>query len=129
MTAVPDPGLTAVNRYRLLSDRAAFIAAVAALAGRVKAEGHKGVLDYRFYCPEGAGEGRAVVRYRDAEAWVGHHDLAMAWPEMAAFRAVAALDWVDLYGLVTPAMRDWIDRMGLGGKVGLMGASVAGFSR
>jgi hypothetical protein len=126
---VNDPQITVVNHYRLLSGRDGFVAAVTALARRVEAEGHDGVLDYRFYCGAEDQECRAVVRYRDAEAWVGHHDLAMGWPEMGAFRAVAALESVDLHGPVTASMQIWIDRMGLGDKVRSFSEMVAGFRR
>jgi hypothetical protein len=53
----------------------------------------------------------------------------MGWPEMAAFRAVAALERVELYGMVTGTMRDWIDRMGLAGRVWFAGPRWAGFGR
>jgi hypothetical protein len=121
--------ITVVNHYRLLAGRADFVAAVTALARRVEAEGHAGVQSYRFFAPDGGEDARVVVRYRDAGAWIGHHDLAMGWPEMAAFRSVAALEQVDLHGAVTDPMRDWIDRMGLTGKVWFGGAAVAGFCR
>lgn len=117
--------VVAVNRYRVL-DAAAFDAATAALAVRVRKEGHPGVLSYRFYRTE---DGRAVVRYQDPSAWVGHHDLIMGWPEMAALRAAAELAEVLLFGPVTAEMRDWIDRMGLGPRVRLVGEPVAGFVR
>jgi Antibiotic biosynthesis monooxygenase len=129
MTAVPDPGIRVVNRYRLLAGREAFVVAAEALAERVRAEGHPGILDYRFYCPPESAEGRLLARYADAAAWVGHHDLAMKWDEMVAFRAVAALEAVDLHGAVTPTMRDWIQRMGLAENVRELGQSLAGFSR
>jgi hypothetical protein len=117
--------VVAVNRYAV-RDAAAFDAATAALAARVKAEGHPGVLSYRFYRQ---GDGRAVVRYRDPEAWVGHHDLIMGWPEMAALRAAATMEEVLLFGPVTAGMQDWITRMGLGDRVRCMGRPVAGFER
>lgn len=117
----------AVNRYAL-RDEAAFREAVAALVARVQDEGHPGVRGYRFFCP-GAGEGRAVASYADPEAWIAHHDLVMAWPEMAALRAVSELQDVCLFGPVTAGMRDWIDRMGLGDRVRPMGEAVAGFLR
>jgi hypothetical protein len=117
--------VVAVNRYAL-RDAAAFELAAVALAARVRAEGHPGVLSYRFYRQA---EGRAVVCYRDPAAWVGHHDLIMGWPEMAALRSAATLEEVLLFGPVTAEMQDWISRMGLAGKVCLMGAAVAGFCR
>jgi hypothetical protein len=129
MTVAPETEIAVVNRYRLLSGREPFRAAAHALAGRVEAEGHPGILSYRFYAPEILDEARLIARYRDAEAWVGHHDLAMGWPEMVAFRHVAALERVELYGTVTDAMRDWIDRMGLAGRVWCAGQQWAGFGR
>jgi hypothetical protein len=129
MTVAPETEIAVVNRYRPLSGREPFLAAAHALAGRVEAEGHPGILSFRLYAPDGLEEARLVARYRDAEAWVGHHDLAMGWPEMAAFRAVAALERVELYGMVTGAMRDWIDRMGLEGRVWFAGPQWAGFGR
>jgi hypothetical protein len=120
-------GVIAVNRYAL-RDAAAFDAAVHALVARVRDEGHPGVTGYRFYRP-GPEEGRAVVTYADPEAWVGHHDRVMGWPEMAALRAAADLAEVLLFGPQSAAMQDWIGRMGLGGRVRAMGVPVAGFLR
>ena len=129
MTVAPDAGITVMNRYRLLSGRQAFLAATSALSQRVEGEGHRGVLDYRFHCLDATDEGWAIVRYRDPEAWVGHHDLAMGWPEMAALRAAAELVEINLFGPISDAMRAWLDRMGLAGKVRHHGEAVAGFRR
>lgn len=129
MIVVPEAEIVVVNRYRLLSGREPFHSAALTLAGRVEAEGHRGILSYRLYAPEGVEEARLFARYQDAEAWVGHHDLAMGWPEMVAFRNVAALERVELYGTVTGPMRDWIDRMGLAGRVWFAGPHLAGFGR
>lgn len=117
----------AVNRY-VVQDADAFDSAVAALVARVRDEGHPGVRAYRFYRTTGA-EGRAVVNYASPEAWVGHHDMIMGWPEMAALRAAGELAEVQLFGEVTAAMRGWIARMGLGEKVREVGGPVAGFVR
>ena len=117
----------ALNRYTL-RDAAGFEAAVAALVARVRSEGHPGVLDYHFY-RAGPEEARAVVVYAGPEAWVGHHDIIMSWPEMAALRASADLAGVDLHGEVTDTMRDWIARMGLASKVRHLGEALAGFHR
>lgn len=81
-----------------------------------------------FICA-GPDEARAVVRYADPAAWVGHHDLIMGWPEMAAQRAAADLVEIELFGPMTAAMQDWIDRMGLGPKVRHRGEPFAGFQR
>jgi hypothetical protein len=119
--------ITVVNRY-VLRDPPGFEAAVIALAVRVRDEGHPGVLRYRFYRPA-SDEGRAVVTYADPEAWVGHHDLVMGWPEMAALRAAADLAEIMLFGPVSPAMQGWIDRMGVAGLVRHQGQPVSGFMR
>jgi hypothetical protein len=119
--------ITVVNRYAL-RDPDGFLSAVTALAARVRDEGHPGVRSYRFFRP-GPNEGRAVVSYADADAWVGHHDLIMGWPEMAVVRAAADLEEICLFGPISPAMQGWIDRAGLGAKLRHMGLPVAGFVR
>ncbi len=122
-----DSAITVVNRYRLTAGREAFVGAVTALAGRVETEGHPGVRSYRFFCA--SGEGRAVVTYANPEAWVGHHDIAMGWLEMAAVRAVSQLEESALYGPLTNAMRDWLDNAGLLPRLRHAGVAVAGFQR
>ncbi|MCU0902232.1 MAG: hypothetical protein MUC82_17400 [Cypionkella sp.] len=119
--------VVAVNRYAV-RDAAAFDAAVVALADRVQRDGHPGVRSYDFYriTPD---EGRAIVVYTGPEAWVGHHDIIMSWPELANLRAAADLAAVDLHGPMTAAMQGWIDRMGLGARLRHLGEPVAGFRR
>lgn len=126
MTA--DARITVVNRYALQAGVPAFTAAVWALARRVELEGHRGVLSYRFFATDGS-EGRAVVVYASPEAWVGHHDIAMGWPEMAALRAAADLDEIAIHGPVSEAMRHWLEGAGLWGRVREHGPAVAGFDR
>jgi hypothetical protein len=119
--------VTVVNRYAL-RDAGAFESAIMAMVARVRDEGHRGVLAYCFY-RAGPDEARAMVRYADPAAWVGHHDLIMGWPEMAAQRAAADLVEIELFGPMTAAMQDWIDRTGLGPKVRHRGEPFAGFQR
>ena len=119
--------VTVVNRYAL-RDAGAFEASITALVARVRDEGNPGVLAYRFF-RAGPDQARAVVRYESPEAWVGHHDLIMGWPEMAAQRAAADLLEIELFGPMTAAMQDWIDRMGLGERLRHRGEAFAGFQR
>lgn len=121
--------ITVVNRYWLGQGREAFVAAVTALARRVEVEGHPGVRSYRFFAPEGGSEGRAVVTYADPEAWVGHHEIAYDWPEMAALRAVAELQEIAVHGPISAAMRQWMDRAGISARVRDFGPAQAGFTR
>ena len=136
-----DDRVTIINQYAL-RDRGAFVAAVTALAARVRVEGHTGVLSYRFYAPEGTGmqlaEGRAVVIYANPAAlapqpgpaaWVGHHDTAMGWPEMANLRAAAELVEIAIHGPLSDAMANWLDRSGLAPRCVHHGLSVVGFER
>ena len=118
--------LIIVNRYEPQDGMAAFVAAVTALARRVEAEGHRGVLSYRFFA---AVEARAVVTYASPEAWMGHHDIAFGWPEMAALHATARLVEVNIHGPFPEAMRAWLDRSGLLARIIHHGAAVAGFDR
>lgn len=130
MTADPVfDALMVVNHYRLLAGPAAFSAATASLAARVECDGHPGVLDYRFFVQGMADEGRAVVRYANPAAWIGHHDIAMGWPEMAALRAVADLTAFHVHGAVSADMVRWMDQAGLAARLRDWGPAVAGFSR
>ncbi|WP_238365611.1 putative quinol monooxygenase [Mesobacterium pallidum] len=122
-------GLTVLNRYALLGTAEAFRAAITALATRVEAEGHPGVLGYRFFLDPERGEARAVIDYADDAAWLGHHDIAMGWPEMTALHAAARLDEITFLGAVTPAIRAWIDGSTLTARVTAGYAPVAGFLR
>jgi hypothetical protein len=119
--------IVVVNFYAL-RDAGAFDRAVRVLVPRVRLQGHQGLRSYRFF-GSGPKERRLVAIYEGPEAWVGHHDLIMAWPEMVALRAAARLSRTDLYGPLTPPMRDWIDQMGIGKKVRHQGESIAGFRR
>ncbi|MBS3978873.1 MAG: hypothetical protein KGZ77_03610 [Rhodobacteraceae bacterium] len=119
--------IVVVNFYAL-RDPEGFDRALRVLVPRVRLQGHAGLRSYRFF---GAGpkERRLVAIYDGPSAWVGHHDMIMAWPEMAALRASARLARTDLYGPITPPMQAWIDRMGLSGKLRHQGESIGGFRR
>ncbi|MFO1202318.1 MAG: hypothetical protein U1E58_06740 [Tabrizicola sp.] len=119
--------IVVVNFYAL-RDAEGFDRAVRALVPRVRLQGHEGLKSYRFF-GSGPKERRLVAIYEGPAAWVGHHDLIMAWTEMASLRAAARLARVDLYGPLTPPMRDWIEQMGLAKKVRHQGEAIAGFRR
>lgn len=119
--------IVVVNFYAL-RDAEAFDRAVKLLVARVRLTGHPGVRSYRFF-GSGPKERRLVAIYEGPDAWVGHHDHVMAWPEMVALRAAARLARTDLYGPLSPPMRDWIDRMGLGRELRHQGEAIAGFRR
>jgi hypothetical protein len=119
--------IVVVNFY-VLRDPDGFDRALRLLVPRVRLQGHEGLRSYRFF-GSGPKERRLVAIYAGPDAWVGHHDLIMGWPEMVALRAGARLQRTDLYGPLTPPMRDWVDRMGLGAKVHHQGEAVAGFRR
>jgi hypothetical protein len=121
--------LTVLNLYRLTGTQAGFRAAVSALAARVEAEGERGVLSYRFFVDVTAGAARAVVDYDTPAAWIGHHEIAMAWPEMKALHAAARLEECIFLGSVTPEIRAWIAGSGLTARVVDGFAPAAGFRR
>jgi hypothetical protein len=118
----------AVVNFYALRDPDGFDRAVRLLVARVRLQGHDGLRSYRFF-GSGPKERRLVAIYEGPDAWVGHHDLIIAWSEMAALRAAARLARTDLYGPLTPPMRDWVDRMGLGTKLRHQGEAIAGFRR
>ncbi len=123
------PGLTILNRYELTGTAEAFQGAVARLVARVETEGHPGVLSYRFFVNGAEANARAVIDYKDAEAWVGHHDIAMGWPEMTAMHAVARLSEVIFLGPLTPDIRAWIDKAGFKATIRHGNRLASGFQR
>jgi hypothetical protein len=126
---VSETSLTILNLYRLTGTPEAFTAAVARLASRVEAEGERGVLAYRFYVDDREGSGHAVIDYASATAWLGHHEIAMGWPEMAALHAVAELVEVTFLGVLTPEIRTWIDNSALTARIRHGSRFAAGFQR
>lgn len=121
--------LTAVNSYTLAGPADGFTAATVALAARVEAEGHPGVLSYRFFVNAAEGTARAVVDYANADAWIGHHEIAMAWPEMKALHAAATLSDVTFLGALTAEIRDWLRASALKARIHEGHIFAAGFSR
>ncbi len=126
---MPATRITAVNHYTLTAPAPDFQAATLALAARVRDQGHPGILSYRFFVNADQATARAVVDYADADAWIGHHDIAMGWPEMAALRAASQLTEITLLGPVTSAILEWLARSGLTATVITGHAFAAGFCR
>ncbi len=121
--------LTILNTYDILSTPEAFLAAITKLAARVQVEGHRGVLSYRFFCAPDLMQARAVIDYAGPEAWIGHHDIAMSWPEMHALHQAARLVEVTFLGDVTPEILDWISRSALRARLITGFVDAAGFYR
>lgn len=70
-----------------------------------------------------------MIGCRDREAWIGHHDRAFGWPEMAALHAAARLEEVALLGEVTPAIHAWLAGAGLTVPLRLYPLAAGGFVR
>ncbi|WP_159966313.1 hypothetical protein [Profundibacterium mesophilum] len=122
-------GLIILNQYELLSTANSFELATKALAARVHEEGHAGVLSYRFFVNPDMLIARAVVEYVDPDAWIGHHNTSMNWPEMKDLHAVAHLGEVTFLGEMTPDIATWISNSSLKAKVLSGNRYVAGFQR
>lgn len=121
--------LTVLNEYEIDTTPQAFVTAITNLAARVQTEGHVGVLSYRFFCNPSQRQARAVIDYADPTAWIGHHDVAMRWPEMQALHQVARLVEVTFLGVVTPEIQNWIDNSTLGARLNTGFDFAAGFHR
>ncbi|KSV83780.1 hypothetical protein [Sinorhizobium sp. GL28] len=48
-----------------------------------------------------------VIDYKDPGAWIGHHDIAMSWPEMTALHAAATLAEVIFLCPLTSEIQAW----------------------
>lgn len=124
-----DVSLIILNRYEILTSVREFETATSVLAERVEREGHPGVLTYRFFSNCDDMTGRAIVEYRDGDAWIGHHEIAMSWPEMKALHSVAVLREVVFLGEVTQAIHDWFSGSSLRATILDGNVQVAGFRR
>lgn len=121
--------LTILNLYDLTTTAEAFCTAITALVDRVEQDGHQGVKRYRFFVDAAAGKARAVIDYDNPAAWIGHHDIAMDWPEMKALHAVATLEEITFLGANTPEIRQWIAGSELRARIVEGNRFVAGFER
>ncbi len=126
---MPDVSITVLNFYTLKGTAEQFQKAIASLAARVRDEGHLGVLSYRFFLNKTDNSARAVVEYKNAAAWIGHHEIAMDWPEMVALRAVASLDEVTFLGPFTVEIKTWIETSVLTARIHHGNDFAAGFRR
>ena len=102
-----------VTHYNLVQSRDAFIAAIQALAKRTEAEGHPGVLGYKFFTSTNAETAGAVITYADASAWLAHHQIAYQWEEMPQLQATVKLQSIALFGPLNEEVEAWIQKAGL----------------
>ena len=123
------PLLTVLNLYRLKGSAAAFTDAITALSGRVEREGERGLLSYRFWVNEAEGTARAVIDYATIQAWIGHHDISMPWPEMKALHAIAGLEDVTFLGPLATEIRAWLSGSSLTATIHDGFVFAAGFRR
>ena len=121
--------LTILNLYDIQTTADDFTHAIKALASRVHLEGHQGVLGYRFFCNPAQMQARAVVDYAGPEAWIGHHDISMKWPEMQALHHAARLSEVTFLGAMAPEIQAWIDKSTLRARLITGFEIAAGFQR
>lgn len=121
--------LTILNRYTLKSSAREFAAAIDALVTRVEAEGDPGILSYRFFVNEGDRTATGIIDYNSPRAWIGHHDIAMDWPEMKALHGVATLAEVTFLGPLTDEIRDWIANSTLTAHIRSGNHFASGFQR
>ncbi|MEI2296597.1 hypothetical protein [Ensifer sp. MJa1] len=121
--------LTILNLYELKAPPDHFARAIGALARRVEAEGDPGVLSCRFFVNASEGTARGVIDYSGPAAWIGHHDIAMGWPEMSALHEVATLSEVVFLGPMTSEIQAWIDNSTLSARIRRGYAFAGGFQR
>lgn len=117
------------NTYRLKTDARTFELAIGRLVDRVERDGVEGVLSYRFYSNPMDTSARGIIEYRDPNAWIGHHDISMPWPEMAALHETAELVEVVFLGPFTSEIEDWIKTSALTARLVVGNGFASGFVR
>jgi hypothetical protein len=121
--------LTVLILYEIKRTPEEFELAANALATRVEAEGHPGVLSYRFFVNASENTARGVIDYEDSEAWIGHHEIAMGWPEMTALHTAALLAEITFLGPLTDDIVAWIEGSTLTARIRRGNRFAAGFHR
>lgn len=121
--------LTIINRYDLTQSVERFARAIRELAQRVAGEGHPGVLSYRFFVNDIERRAQAVIDYEDTSAWIGHHEIAMSWPEMKTLHSVATLREVTFLGPYTAEIDDWLNKSPIRANLVTGFQLVGGFER
>ncbi len=121
--------LTMLNLYHLQGDAQAARIAFAALAARVERDGHPGIRSYRFFVHDDQPIARAVIDYAGPSAWIGHHDLAMTWPEMRALHGLVRLAEATFLGPFIPEMQQWLALSSLTARLETGFSYAAGFRR
>ena len=124
-----EKALTVVLSYTLKGSVGDFSEAISRLAERVFREGHPGLTSYRFFVNEVEHSARAVVEYLNPSAWLGHHEIAMGWPEMKALHGTAVLAEITFLGCVSAEMREWLATSGLSARFNEGYVFAAGFQR
>jgi hypothetical protein len=102
-----------VNEYDLKDSPSAYLAAIQAVARRTEAEGHAGVLAYRFYANRTENTAGATIVYDDSDAWVAHHDIAYTWDEMPVLQSTVSLKRLTLLGPLSASLQQWLSKAGI----------------
>ncbi|MFY0634875.1 MAG: hypothetical protein JXQ91_13770 [Vannielia sp.] len=126
---MPDTSFTVYNRYVLLAPPEACTEAFAALVARVRSEGHPGVLRYRFFLNPHNATALGLIDYASPAAWIGHHEIAMPWPEMKALHGLARLEEITFLGEAPDEVRAWLEGSTLAAHLNTGNAAIAGFHR
>jgi hypothetical protein len=122
-------GLSVTTAYELNGSVAEFHTTITALVDRVRTEGHRGILSYRFFVDDQGRTAHGFIDYENCDAWIGHHDIAMSWPEMAAMHGVARLTKIEFFGPVDARILKWLDRSNLRATIVTGRAFCSGFER
>jgi hypothetical protein len=102
-----------VTYYKLVQSSEEYIAAIQALTNRTEAEGHPGVLGYKFFVNTKTETAGAVISFVDAKAWFAHHQIAYQWEEMPQLQATVKLQSLALFGPLNEEVEAWIQKTGL----------------
>lgn len=102
-----------INEYELSGTSDDYVAAIGRLAERTERDGHRGVIEYRFFVRPGGGRAGATIVYADVDAWKQHHEIAYQWEEMGALQASVRLDRLTLFGPLNDEIEAWLRDAGI----------------
>ena len=98
------------------------------LTDKMNADGHPDMIEYSVYLNDAGDRATFIIRYKDADVLVDHHDLISGWEILAEGQQMSRPVSSMFVGPQTPRLKDWIQSKSFPFEIGEFGR-VAGFVR
>ena len=121
--------LTHIVQVNLTSGKDTFKPFVTSLTAKTKNEGHDGLIGYNVYFDDEAEVAVFVITYKNAQAFLDHHDIIGSWQEIQQGTQISQVTGMSFLGPRSAALDEWISSRPFPFKVGKFATHAAGFHR